>query len=103
MKRLHVTGATLLAAAVSALVDTQSASATSIIGFGNAAVGNTCANHGSPRADGATKQGSGAATALSVALPVGSPASQCGTLGLPTGLHEFAGVDVIGTLTGGEV
>ncbi|MFH8411146.1 hypothetical protein ACH4FX_41210 [Streptomyces sp. NPDC018019] len=103
MKRLHVTGATLLAAVVSALAGAQPASATSIIGFGNAAVGNTCANHGGPRADGATRQGSGAAAALSAALPVGSPANQCGTLGLPTGLHEMGGVDVIGTLTGGEV
>ncbi|MEU2513935.1 hypothetical protein [Streptomyces syringium] len=102
MKRLHVTGATLLAA-TSALVGTKPASATSIIGFGNAAVGNACATHGSPRADGATKQGSGTAAALSVALPVGSPANQCGSLGLPTALHEIGGVDVIGTLTGGEV
>ncbi|MEU7136762.1 hypothetical protein [Streptomyces sp. NPDC046261] len=102
MKPLHVTGATLLVATVSTLAGTKPASATSIIGFGNAAVGNTCANHGSPRADSATKQGSGTATALGVALPVGSPANQCGTLGMPTALHEMGGVDVIGTLTGGE-
>ncbi|MBZ4324239.1 hypothetical protein [Streptomyces huiliensis] len=104
MNRLRVTGTlTLLATAVSALPAATPASATSVVGFGNGTVGNACAEHGGPRAGGVTRRGSGAVTALGVALPVGSPSNQCGSLGLPTGMHEGAGVDAIGFLTGGEV
>ncbi|MET9432385.1 hypothetical protein [Streptomyces sp. NPDC003036] len=103
MNRIHVTGALALLTASSALGIATPASATSIIGFGNAAFDNACVNIGGPRAGGATKQHSGIITGLGVALPASSPSNQCGTLGLPTGLHEMGGVDVIGTLTGGEV
>ncbi|MEV7084108.1 hypothetical protein AB0N88_37085 [Streptomyces sp. NPDC093516] len=100
MNRIHVTGALALLTAVSIATP---ASATSIIGFGNAAFDNACANIGGPRAGGATKQHSGIITGLGVALPASSPGNQCGTLGLPTILHEMGGVDVVGTLSGGEV
>jgi hypothetical protein len=104
MNRIHVTGAlALLTAASSALSIATPASATSIIGFGNAAYDNACANVGGPRASGATQQHSGIITGLGVALPASSPGNQCGTLGLPTILHEMGGVDMAGTLTGGEV
>ncbi|MBC2878784.1 MULTISPECIES: hypothetical protein [Streptomyces] len=102
MKRLHALGATFLAAA-GTLTTATPASATSVVGFGNATVGNACAEHGGPRADSTTRRGSGAASALGVALPIGGPANQCGSLGLPTALHEGFGVDAVGTLTGGEV
>ncbi|WP_139140442.1 hypothetical protein [Streptomyces thermolilacinus] len=78
------------------------ASATTIIGFGNAAISNACTNIGAPTANGATASGPGAANALLAAVPLGSPASQCGNLGLPSVLREEAGVDVISTLDGGE-
>ncbi|KUH39795.1 MULTISPECIES: hypothetical protein [Streptomyces] len=104
MTRIHVTGAlALLTAASSALGIAAPASATSIIGFGNAAFDNACANIGGPRAGGATKQHGGIITGLGVALPASSPGNQCGALGLPTIFHEMGGVDVAGTLTGGEV
>ncbi|MEU7282740.1 hypothetical protein AB0A69_28765 [Streptomyces sp. NPDC045431] len=104
MNRMHVTGAlALLTAAGSLLGIAAPASATSIIGFGNAAFDNACANIGGPRAGGATQQHSGIITGLGVAVPAGSPGNQCGTLGLPSVIHEMGGVDVIGTLTGGEV
>ncbi|MEV3994031.1 hypothetical protein AB0J57_34655 [Streptomyces sp. NPDC049837] len=104
MNRIHVTGAlALLTAVISALVIAAPASATSVIGFGNAAFDNACVNIGGPRTAGATKQHSGIITGLGVALPVGSPGNQCGTLGLPTILHEELGVDVMGTVTGGEL
>jgi hypothetical protein len=104
MNRIHAAGAlALLTAASSALGIAAPAGATTIIGFGNAAIDNACANIGGPRAGGATKQHSGIITGLAAALPASSPGSQCGTLGLPTALHEMGGVDVIGTVTGGEV
>lgn len=104
MNRHHVAGALAsLTAAISALTTATPAAATPVIGFGNAAFDNACANIGGPRAGGATKQHSGIITGLGVALPAGSPGNQCGTLGLPTVLHEEAGVDVVGDLAGGEV
>jgi hypothetical protein len=104
MNRIHVTGAlALLVAAGSVLGIATPASATSVIGFGNAAFDNACVNIGGPRTGGATEQHSGIITGLGVALPASSPGNQCGTLGMPTVLHEELGVDVVGTLTGGEV
>ncbi|MER7112521.1 hypothetical protein [Streptomyces sp. NPDC000229] len=104
MNRMHVTGAlALLTAASSALSIATPASATSVIGFGNAAFDNACANIGGPRAGGVTKQHSGIITGLGVALPASSPGNQCGTLGLPTIFHEMGDVDVMGTVTGGEI
>jgi hypothetical protein len=78
------------------------ASATTIIGFGNSAINNACTNIGAPIANGATTSGPGAATALLTAAPLGSPANQCGNLGLPTLIREDFGVDMVGTLDGGE-
>jgi hypothetical protein len=104
MNRIHVTGTlAVLTVASSVLGIATPASATSIIGFGNAAFDNVCANIGGPLAGGVTKQHSGIITGLGVALPASSPGNQCGTLGLPTILHEMGGVDVLGTVTGGEV
>lgn len=78
--------ATLLSLATTAVLaaTTTSASATSIIGFGNSAINNTCTNlHGSI-ANGATTNGPGSVTGLLAALPISGPANQCGNLGLPT-------------------
>ncbi|MDX2395216.1 hypothetical protein NJL88_35225 [Streptomyces sp. DK15] len=61
------------------------ASATTIVGFGNGAVNNSCSNSGTVgRSNGATTQAQGIATALTVALPASGPANQCGNLGLQT-------------------
>ncbi|MEV5320071.1 hypothetical protein AB0K92_20830 [Streptomyces sp. NPDC052687] len=103
MNRIHVTGVLALLTAGSVLTTATPAGATSVIGFGNAAYDNACANIGGPRAVGATERHSGILTGLGVASPAGSPGNQCGTLGLPTILHEMGGVDVMGTVTGGEV
>ncbi|MEU2061656.1 hypothetical protein [Streptomyces sp. NPDC013455] len=104
MHRTHLAcGLPLLVSAFSALAAATPAAATSVIGFGDPAFGNACTNHGDPRAGGGTTRHSGTAAGLGVVLPVGSPGNQCGTLGLPTSLHEAGGIDVIGTLTGGEV
>ncbi|MFF5442714.1 hypothetical protein [Streptomyces achromogenes] len=104
MKRIQVTGCmALLGAVVGVLGGAVPAGATSVIGFGNAAFDNVCANLGGPRAGGGTVRDGGGLSGLGVALPVGSPGNQCGSLGLPTALHEEFGVDAIGTLTGGEV
>ncbi|MBW5423493.1 hypothetical protein GKQ77_18295 [Streptomyces sp. BG9H] len=101
---MHVSSAlALLTATGSALGIAAPASATSVIGFGNAAFDNACAALGGPSASGATTQHSGILTGLGAAVPAGSAGNQCGTLGLPTSLHEMGGVDVIGTVTGGEV
>ncbi|WP_228978342.1 hypothetical protein [Streptomyces sp. DH12] len=78
------------------------ASATTVIGFGNAAISNACTNIGAPIASGATASGPGAVNALLAAAPIGSPANQCGNLGLPSVLREDLGVDVVSTLDGGE-
>ncbi|WP_167161309.1 hypothetical protein [Streptomyces sp. MBT27] len=61
------------------------AHATSIIGFGNSAHDNSCANQTTPQtqARGATTQTSGILTALTAALPASGPVNQCGNLGLP--------------------
>jgi hypothetical protein len=103
MTRTHTVGMLALLTAGFMALAASPVAATSVIGFGNAAYDNACANVGGPRAGGATKQHSGIITGLGVALPASSPGNQCGTLGLPTALHEMGGVDVVGTLTGGEL
>ncbi|MCC9311086.1 hypothetical protein LN042_29155 [Kitasatospora sp. RB6PN24] len=70
-------------AAAGASVASTSAGATTIIGFGNGAINNACANSGmAGRTNGATAQAQGIGTALAAALPVSGPANQCGNLGL---------------------
>ncbi|MGW7262402.1 hypothetical protein [Streptomyces sp. NPDC054842] len=61
------------------------ASATTVIGFGNAAIDNACTNTGTATPRGATTAGPGALNALAVALPVGSPSNGCGDLGAKAG------------------
>ncbi|MCZ0207211.1 hypothetical protein OZK63_17500 [Streptomyces sp. UMAF16] len=105
MKRTQVKGCMALLGAVVGVLGGGAvpAGATSVIGFGNAAFDNVCANLGGPHAGGGTVRSGGGLAGLGVALPVGSPGNQCGTLGLPTSLHEMGGIDMIGTVTGGEV
>ncbi|MEV5341978.1 hypothetical protein AB0K93_26350 [Streptomyces sp. NPDC052676] len=103
MKRKHTIGTLALLTTGIAALTASPAAATSIIGFGNSAHDNTCTNHGGAHASGPTTQHSGSATGLGVALPASSPGNQCGTLGLPTILHEMGGIDMVGTITGGEV
>jgi hypothetical protein len=61
----------------------STASATTIIGFGNGAIGNVCANVGSAAARGATVAGPGAVTALAAAVPYACATNQYGNLGIP--------------------
>ncbi|MFE9674683.1 hypothetical protein ACFYO5_11285 [Streptomyces sp. NPDC006259] len=61
------------------------ASATTIIGFGNAASNNACTNTGAPTLRGATTAGPGVVNALNAAVPVGSPTNNCGGLGWKNG------------------
>jgi hypothetical protein len=103
MNRKHTIGALALLTTGIAALTALPAFATSVIGFGNAAYENACTNRGGAHAGGPTIQHSGGATGLGVALPVSSPGNQCGTLGLPSVLHEVGGIDMVGTLTGGEV
>jgi hypothetical protein len=103
MNRKHTIGTLALLTTGIAALTASPASATSIIGFGNSAHDNACANHGGAHASGPTTQHSGSVGGPAVALPASSPGNQCGTLGLPTILHEMGGIDVMGTLTGGEV
>jgi hypothetical protein len=103
MNRKRTIGTLALLTTGIAALTASPASATSIIGFGNAAYDNACTNRGNAHAGGPTTQHSGSATGLGVALPANSPGNQCGTLGLPTILHEVGGIDMVGTFTGGEV
>lgn len=65
------------------LVLATSAEATSVIGFGNSAHDNRCANRGSAVAAGATTYAAGVVSALTAGVPVTTPANQCGGLGSP--------------------
>ncbi|NSC25378.1 hypothetical protein FM076_31195 [Streptomyces albus subsp. chlorinus] len=104
MNRIPVLRALVLAAAtIGAVGAATPANATSVIGLGNAAFGNACADHGGSRADGATTRHSGLIGGLGAALPASSPAVKCGDLGLPTVLREEVGVDAVSELTGGEM
>ncbi|MEU6313774.1 hypothetical protein [Streptomyces sp. NPDC047014] len=69
------------------------ASATSVIGAGNAAHDNNCTNKGA-RGEGANSsysEGGGLLGGLAVALPASGPANQCGNLGLPSELLNLEG------------
>lgn len=65
------------------LVLASAAQATSVIGFGNSAHDNSCANQGSAVAAGATTHADGVVNALTAGVPVTVPANQCGGLGSP--------------------
>lgn len=73
----------LALAATGATLASTPAHATTIIGFGNGAFNNACANSGAgSRPNGASTQAQGIGTALTAALPASAPANQCGNLGL---------------------
>lgn len=80
----HIRTTATVALLIAGLIGTAAApaSATSVIGFGNAAYGNSCTNQGSATTQGATTGGPGAATGLAVAIPGSNPTNQCGDLGL---------------------
>ncbi|WP_228974778.1 hypothetical protein [Streptomyces sp. DH12] len=63
-------------------VATEPAMADTIIGFGNAAHDNSCANHGGTRNEAATTQHPGTASGLQAIAPSAAPANQCGNLGV---------------------
>lgn len=84
MNRTYAVGAlAVLTTGFTALAATP-ASATTVIGFGNAAHDNACTNTGGARASGATARHSGTVGGLAVALPYSTPGNQCGNLGLPS-------------------
>ncbi|MEU7134981.1 chaplin family protein [Streptomyces sp. NPDC046261] len=75
-RRAALVGTGLGAVALSA------APAHAIIGIGNPASGNVCANAGAPRVAGATRSGTGALAGNAGQLPVGLPRNHCGNSGL---------------------
>ncbi|GAA3015393.1 hypothetical protein GCM10010447_51360 [Streptomyces fulvorobeus] len=88
-----------VAAGTAALVAgaTASASATTIIGFGNGTFYNSCNNLGNATPKGATTAGPGTLNALATALPYSGPTNLCGDLSgslikvdAPIGLYESA-------------
>ncbi|MEV6398083.1 chaplin family protein [Streptomyces sp. NPDC051907] len=53
-----------------------------VVGVGNAAFGNTCANQGGPRAEGATVAGSGLGSGNHAGLPLSLTRNHCGNSGI---------------------
>ena len=79
--------ATLTLAASALAIDwvaSSTASATSIIGFGNAASDNACTNIRAATAHGSGTAGGGLFNRTAV-MPANGPANQCGGLSLPIG------------------
>ncbi|WP_399934915.1 hypothetical protein [Streptomyces kanamyceticus] len=64
-------------------VSAVSAGATSVIGAGNSAHDNHCANSGSVRSTQPNELSPGAAAGNVLAVLLSAPANQCGELGLP--------------------
>ncbi len=76
-KRAAVVGAALGAALVPA-----GAAHANVIGVGNAAFDNSCANHGGAHAQAATASGSGLAAGNQLGLPLSLPRNRCGNSGI---------------------
>ncbi|MFJ5044747.1 MULTISPECIES: chaplin family protein [unclassified Streptomyces] len=53
-----------------------------VVGIGNAAFGNTCANQGGARAEGATVAGSGLGSGNHAGLPLSLTRNHCGNSGI---------------------
>ncbi|WP_101897615.1 hypothetical protein [Embleya scabrispora] len=83
MNRLSMSATVLLAGLGSVALAATPAAATSVIGVGNGAVGNACANDLGSRARGATSAHPGTVSGLGTAVPLSGPANQCGNLGVP--------------------
>ncbi|MER5766157.1 chaplin family protein [Streptomyces sp. NPDC001985] len=79
--RAGVRAAVLGAVAGAALLPAGAAHA-SVIGIGNAAFGNACANQGAAQSAGATAAGSGAASGNQAGLPLSLPRNNCGNSGI---------------------
>lgn len=77
-------GAVTVATIAAGWATSTAASATSIIGFGNAALSNFCSNVGGSHSAGETTRGPGTVTGLVALVPLSGPTNQCGNLGLPT-------------------
>jgi hypothetical protein len=90
MRRTQAMLVLALASGLAAGTATQ-ASATSVVGVGNATQDNTCANHGSANARGGDGGVPGTVSGLVAGVPSSSPLNQCGDLGLPTGAAQTAG------------
>ncbi|MFD3976359.1 hypothetical protein [Streptomyces cyaneofuscatus] len=73
------------------------ASATDVIGIGNSAHDNRCANEGGARAFAPTGFAAGTVSDLVAAVPVAAPANQCGGLGSPL---VDVGVDNVANCSG---
>ncbi|MBK6043491.1 hypothetical protein [Streptomyces sp. MBT55] len=73
----------LLACFPVTLLSAECAHATTVIGFGNSAHDNRCANQGEAKANGVTQRSSGTLQGWALELPGAGPTNQCGNLGLP--------------------
>lgn len=74
--------AAVLGAVAGAALLPAGTSYANIVGVGNAAFGNTCANTGDTRSDGATVAGSGVGTGNLAGLPLRLTRNQCGNSGI---------------------
>ncbi|MFE0426494.1 chaplin family protein [Streptomyces sp. NPDC058953] len=74
--------AAVLGAVAGAALLPAGAAHASIIGVGNAAFGNTCANGGDARSAGATVAGSGVGSGNQAGLPLSLTRNQCGNSGI---------------------
>ncbi len=86
MTRIRSTSALVLSTIAVMSCGAAEAGATGIIGAGNGAFNNTCANHGDEvrAAQGTTRHASGVASGLLAVQPTSGPANQCGDLGVPS-------------------
>ncbi|MFI0738146.1 hypothetical protein ACH4PU_08600 [Streptomyces sp. NPDC021100] len=95
MNRTYAAGALTLLATGFAAVTAVPAHATSVVGFGNAVIGNSCAGHGGHHRDRtAAARSGGALTGQALTAGGSSPVNQCADLGLPTGLDQMIPVSL---------
>ncbi|QIQ01475.1 chaplin family protein [Streptomyces liangshanensis] len=77
-----VARAAVLGAVAGAALLPAGAAQANVVGVGNAAFGNTCANQGGARAAGATVAGSGLGSGNHVGLPLHLARNHCGNSGI---------------------
>ncbi|MEU8960814.1 chaplin family protein [Streptomyces sp. NPDC048491] len=74
--------AAVLGAATGAALLPAGAAQASVIGVGNAVIGNTCVSQGTARTVGSTVTGSGVASGNQTGLPLDLPRNHCGNSGI---------------------
>ncbi|MFF4717367.1 chaplin family protein [Streptomyces eurythermus] len=74
--------AVLVGTALGAVALSGTPAHANIVGVGNAAFGNSCANHGAVRASGATVAGTGTLSGNAIGLPLDLPRNECGNSGI---------------------